>query len=128
MFRMVDAVLSFEPNQSIVTKKLTSISEEVYESHFPYYPILPAVLLLENIKQSIALFYKKCRISMCKVEYCKKVKLYKPVLPGDLIITEVKKQEGKPTCDVYSAVIRNQDGEVVCRVYNIEVRLEGEFT
>lgn len=120
MFNMVDTILTLESNKFIVTKKLTSISEEVYESHFPYYPILPAVLLLENIKQSIEMLYKENDNQICKVGYCKKIKLYKPIIPGDSIITEINQQNK----EIYNAVIKNQNDEVVCRAYNVEVSLE----
>ncbi|WP_374066735.1 hypothetical protein [Paraliobacillus sp. JSM ZJ581] len=116
---MVDSILNFEKYKYIETKKLTSISEEIYESHFPYFPILPAVLLLENIKQSIELLEQSSELNW-KIKKCKKVKLYKPVHPGDVIVTSVTKENKSEKEYYYNAVITNQDNELVCRANKIE--------
>lgn len=89
-FIMVDRVCEVNAS-SIKTIKLLSIAEPVYEIHFPFFPVLPAVLLLENVKQSIDLFMKK-NGEEGKVYFfngIKKLKVYKALCPGDAIITEV---------------------------------------
>ncbi len=89
-FIMVDQVCEVN-DSSIKTIKLLSIAEPVYEIHFPFFPVLPAVLLLENVKQSIDLFMKKNGEEE-KVYFfngIKKLKVYKALFPGDAIITEV---------------------------------------
>jgi len=89
-FIMVDKICDMN-SAGIKTLKLLSIAEPVYEIHFPFFPVLPAVLLLENVKQSVDLFIKKNEedYKTCFFKGIKKLKVYKAVYPGDVIVTEV---------------------------------------
>ncbi len=108
-FVMVDKICEIDPN-SIKTKKLLSIAEPVYEIHFPFYPVLPAVLLLENVKQSIDLFLNKDKKEQHTLNFLKnvkKIKVYKSVFPGDVITTEIKLIQKKENEYIFDASIYN---------------------
>jgi 3-hydroxyacyl-[acyl-carrier-protein] dehydratase len=53
-FHLVDKVLDFLPGQRIVTVKNLTLGEEYLADHFPSFPVLPGVLMLEALVQSAA--------------------------------------------------------------------------
>jgi UDP-N-acetylglucosamine acyltransferase len=48
----VDAVTEHEPGDRLVAFKNVTISEEFFQGHFPGYPVLPAVLMIEALTQA----------------------------------------------------------------------------
>lgn len=50
-FDLVDRVVSHEPG-SIVTVKAVTNSEEYLQDHFPTFPVLPGVFMLESLVQA----------------------------------------------------------------------------
>ena len=53
-FQLVDRIESIEVGRSIVTSKALSLAEEYLQDHFPSFPVLPGVLMLEALTQSAA--------------------------------------------------------------------------
>jgi len=53
-FQLVDKIESIEPPRRIVTSKALSLAEEYLADHFPTFPVLPGVLMLEALVQSAA--------------------------------------------------------------------------
>ena len=51
-FLFVDRIISVVPGRTIETLKNVSATEDVFEDHFPGYPILPGALLLESFEQA----------------------------------------------------------------------------
>jgi len=51
-FILIDKVLSLTPGSAIVTAKSLSLAEEYLADHFPAFPVLPGVLLLEGLVES----------------------------------------------------------------------------
>lgn len=56
-FVMVDRVLTFEPNTSIVCLKNVTINEPFFQGHFPENPVMPGVMILEALAQASGLLY-----------------------------------------------------------------------
>jgi 3-hydroxyacyl-[acyl-carrier-protein] dehydratase len=52
---LVDRVLEIEPGHRIVALKNVSINEPVFSGHFPGYPVMPGVLILESLAQAAAI-------------------------------------------------------------------------
>lgn len=52
---LVDRVESVEAGKRIVALKNVSINEPVYSGHFPGYPVMPGVLILEALAQAAAI-------------------------------------------------------------------------
>jgi 3-hydroxyacyl-[acyl-carrier-protein] dehydratase len=46
-FTFVDRVLDLEPGVKITTVKALSLAEEYLADHFPRFPVMPGVLMLE---------------------------------------------------------------------------------
>jgi 3-hydroxyacyl-[acyl-carrier-protein] dehydratase len=53
-FVLVDRIESIEPGKRIVTVKALSLAEEYLADHFPIFPVLPGVLMIEAMVQSAA--------------------------------------------------------------------------
>jgi 3-hydroxyacyl-[acyl-carrier-protein] dehydratase len=53
-FQLIDRIELLEPGERIVTVKTLSLAEEYLADHFPSFPILPGVLMLEAMTQSAA--------------------------------------------------------------------------
>lgn len=51
-FLLVDKVTSMELNKEIIAYKNVSISEPVFQGHFPGHPIYPGVMILEGMAQA----------------------------------------------------------------------------
>ena len=53
-FQLVDKIELIEPARRIVTIKALSLAEEYLADHFPAFPVLPGVLMLEALVESAA--------------------------------------------------------------------------
>ena len=53
-FLLVDRVVSCEPGKSIVALKNVTINEPYFQGHFPNYPVMPGVLIIESMAQAAA--------------------------------------------------------------------------
>ncbi|MDP7288028.1 MAG: 3-hydroxyacyl-ACP dehydratase FabZ family protein [Phycisphaerae bacterium] len=53
-FLLVDRIESIQPGQRIVTTKALTLAEEYLADHFPAFPVMPGVLMLEALVQSAA--------------------------------------------------------------------------
>jgi 3-hydroxyacyl-[acyl-carrier-protein] dehydratase len=53
-FVLVDSVSELEPGRRIVAHKAVSLAEEYLADHFPTFPVLPGVLMLEALVQASA--------------------------------------------------------------------------
>ena len=53
-FTLLDRVLEIDPGRSITAVKTVTLSEEYLADHFPRFPVLPGVLMLEAMTQAAA--------------------------------------------------------------------------
>jgi len=53
-FTLLDRVLAIEPGKSITAVKTVTLAEEYLADHFPRFPVLPGVLMLEAMTQPAA--------------------------------------------------------------------------
>jgi 3-hydroxyacyl-[acyl-carrier-protein] dehydratase len=90
-FLLVDKVVSMEMGQEIVAYKNVSISEPVFQGHFPGHPIYPGVMILEGMAQaggilsfqSSGLSEEEMRSKVMYFMSIDKAKFRNPVRPGD---------------------------------------------
>ena len=96
-FLLVDRVLTLEPNKRIVAIKNVTINEPFFEGHFPHYPVMPGVLIIEAMAQAAALLSFKSlgtKRDDNTVVYLVGVdgaRFKRPVVPGDTLILEAEK-------------------------------------
>lgn len=53
-FTLIDRIISLEPGKSITAIKNLSLSEEYLADHFPGFPVMPGVLMVEAMVQAAA--------------------------------------------------------------------------
>ena len=91
-FLLVDRVIALAPGESITAYKNVSISEPVFEGHFPGHPIYPGVMILEGMAQAGGILAFKSMTDVSEEEIQNKVvyfmsidkaKFRNPVRPGD---------------------------------------------
>ena len=90
-FLLVDRVNTLEKGENIAAFKNVSISEPVFEGHFPGHPIYPGVMILEGLAQAGGLLaFQSMELSKEEVKEkvvyfmsIDKAKFRKPVRPGD---------------------------------------------
>ena len=59
-FILVDKVISLVPNETITAIKNVTMNEEFFVGHFPNYPVMPGVLIIEALAQTAGILSFKC--------------------------------------------------------------------
>jgi len=104
-FLLIDRVTDLEEGVNLVGYKNVSISEPVFEGHFPGHPIYPGVMILEGMAQAGGILAFKSMGDLTEEEVKSKVvyfmsidkaKFRNPVRPGDRLEYRVNviKQKG----------------------------------
>mgnify|MGYP002639852363 FL=1 len=104
-FLLVDRVTDMVEGKSITAYKNVSISEPVFEGHFPGHPIYPGVMILEGMAQAGGILSFLSMGDMTEEEIASKVvyfmsidkaKFRTPVRPGDKLEYRISviKQKG----------------------------------
>jgi len=92
-FLLVDRVLAIEPGQSIVALKSVTRNEPFFDGHFPGFPIMPGVLVVEALAQAAGILLMHDRPDLHgQVIYfvgIEKARFRRPIVPGDQIRLEV---------------------------------------
>ena len=92
---LVDKIIEFVDNESIVGIKSVTINESFFQGHFPKKPIMPGVLILEAMAQTGAIMALKSSQGINEpgkylfLVGATDVKWRKPVLPGDTMRIEM---------------------------------------
>lgn len=92
-FILIDKVVSLEAGKEIRTVKNVSLSEEYLADHFPTFPVLPGVLLLEGLIESASWLVRLTENfahSMILLEQTRNVKYKSFLAPGSQIEYTVK--------------------------------------
>ena len=90
-FLLLDRVLEFEPGRRIVGLKNVTINEPFFTGHFPGYPIMPGVLIIEALAQVGGFLALKAMEEEKKIAYFAGIdncKFRRPVMPGDQLLLE----------------------------------------
>lgn len=78
-YLMIDEVKIENSSKGTGIKKLTG-DEFYFEGHFPGFPVMPGVLILECIAQTAMVVAGKADL---KLKYIKKIKFRHTIIPGD---------------------------------------------
>jgi 3-hydroxyacyl-[acyl-carrier-protein] dehydratase len=91
-FLLVDRIIEIEPGVKVVGIKNVTINEKFFQGHFPGYPIMPGVLIIEAMAQVAGILAFRAGVNVGKSVYfmsIEKAKFRKPVVPGDQLRLEV---------------------------------------
>jgi len=84
-FILIDKIVSLESGKAIKAVKGVSLAEEYLADHFPTFPVLPGVLLLEGLIESASWLVREAENfahSMLLLEEARNVKYKSFVAPG----------------------------------------------
>ncbi|SDK14605.1 3-hydroxyacyl-ACP dehydratase FabZ [Sediminibacillus albus] len=115
-FLLVDEVTEIEEGKRVVGKKNVTINEPFFQGHFPDYPVMPGVLIVEALAQVGAVVILNKEENKGKIGFLAgldKCRFKRQVKPGDQLKLEVEIiklkgpiGKGKATASV--------DGEIAC--------------
>lgn len=118
-FLMVDRVVELELGKRIKAYKNVTTNEEFFQGHFPHKPIMPGVLIIEALAQAAGVLGFKSQEKKPIDGYlyyfvgADKVRLKRPVVPGDQLILEA--ELGPVRRGIYKFKCRaSVDGKTVC--------------
>lgn len=97
---LVDRIIEFEPGERAVGLKNVTINEPHFLGHFPNFPVMPGVLIVEAMAQTSAIMVVETlgKESEGKVVYFMSIdeaKFRKPVVPGDTVHIHVEKIQSR---------------------------------
>lgn len=116
-FLLVDRITELEPGVKSVGIKNVTANEPHFQGHFPEYPVMPGVLIVEAMAQTggVALMvmdeYKDKLAMFAGID---KVRFKRQVKPGDQLVMTVELgqfRRGIGTCTAIATV----DGELACK-------------
>jgi 3-hydroxyacyl-[acyl-carrier-protein] dehydratase len=95
-FLMVDRIIDMDRDESAVGIKGVTVNEPFFQGHFPGFPVMPGVLIIEGLAQTAGALcvsyvgetYKPQLVYFMGID---RAKFRKPVLPGDQLHYHVKK-------------------------------------
>ena len=98
-FLLVDKIESIEPGKRIVTMKALSLAEEYLADHFPTFPVMPGVLMLEAMVQAAAWLVRLQQDfsrSIVVLSVAKNVRYSSFVAPGNVLRCDLEATEIGP--------------------------------
>jgi 3-hydroxyacyl-[acyl-carrier-protein] dehydratase len=119
-FLMIDRILELDlENLKVKALKNVTINETHFIGHFPDFPVMPGVLIIEGMAQAGAyMMMKKANVGQDEnytvlFAGIENAKFRKPVVPGDQIIYEIEGINIKKAMGKIKGVAK-VDGQVVC--------------
>src|SRR6476646_982138 len=115
-FLLVDKILEVDEGKRAVGIKNVTANEEFFNGHFPDYPVMPGVLIVEALAQvgAVAMLKKeenKGRLAFfAGIDNCR---FKRQVVPGDQLRLEVEITRLRGTVGKGRAVA-TVDGEIAC--------------
>lgn len=99
-FLMVDRVLEFEADKYAVGLKNVSINEPHFMGHFPSFPVMPGVLIVESMAQTAGILVvqtlgKDAEGKLVYFMTIDEARFRKPVVPGDALHVRVTKERSR---------------------------------
>jgi 3-hydroxyacyl-[acyl-carrier-protein] dehydratase len=117
-FLLVDRILEVEEGKKAVGIKNVTANEEFFNGHFPNYPVMPGVLIVEALAQVGAVAMLKKEENRGRLAFftgIDKCRFKRQVKPGDQLKLEVEMIRFKGAIGKGKGVA-TVDGEVACEL------------
>ncbi len=116
-FLLVDRIRDIDGDKSCVGIKNVTANEPHFQGHFPDYPVMPGVLILEGMAQTAGALsvFARGELTSPQIVYLMtfdKVKFRKPVIPGDTIEYHITKLKSRRNISWYRGEAK-VDGVIV---------------
>lgn len=119
-FVLIDKVLEVQPGVSITAVKNLTLAEEYLADHFPGFPVMPGVLMLESLVQTGAWLMRQSQdfeYSTILLKEARAVKYNSFVAPGNsLQLTMTVKKQAGPTWEFQGAGTVNGESAVSAKL------------
>ena len=117
-FLLVDKIIEMDGEQSCIGIKNVTINEPFFQGHFPQYPIMPGVLIVEAMAQTAGAMVLEHNsehagklVFFTQINECK---FRKPVRPGDTLHFHVQLSHKRPP--MYKFMVEAKvDGKLVAQ-------------
>lgn len=111
-FLLVDKIEEVEPGKRAVGAKNVTVNEPFFQGHFPDFPVMPGVLIIEAMAQVGAvavLSMSEFAGKMALFAGIEKAKFRRQVVPGDILRMEVEMTKLRGSIGKAKAVARVGD-------------------
>jgi 3-hydroxyacyl-[acyl-carrier-protein] dehydratase len=101
-FTLIDRIDEIIPGERIVARKCLTMAEEYLDDHFPRFPVMPGVLMLETLTQASAWLIRVSENfahSLVVLKEARNIKFAEFVQPGQVLVVgaEITKTDGRLT-------------------------------
>ena len=115
-FLLLDRVIGFEKEKSLTAIKNVSVNEPFFQGHFPDFPVMPGVLIIEAMAQACGTLAILSEGGRKENEFfffagIDEARFKRQVIPGDQLVFEVELLTNKRGIGKFSAVAK-VDGQV----------------
>jgi 3-hydroxyacyl-[acyl-carrier-protein] dehydratase len=133
-FLLVDRIVEMEPERIVGIKQVTA-NEPFFQGHFPDFPVMPGVLIVEAMAQTAGVLVLKNLpdradklVLLVAVE---NARFRRPVVPGDTLRMEMKVLKKKASVAKMAGVatvdgVVVAEAEVMCKLADKEARQPAE--
>lgn len=116
-FLLVDRIDALDPGKSASGVKNVTANEQFFQGHFPDYPVMPGVLIVEAIAQVGAVALLSLEEHQGKIAFfagINNVRFKRQVKPGDTLSLEVELKQVRRGIGSGEGVA-TVDGELACK-------------